>query len=100
MSKDQGSTLWLAWCGKADIFAYYHTSRSLVEWSESGKLLTIFEGLKANKAYIYGAHDSEMSILDRLHSIRQIPISHSGHFCMIDNPREFYTTLAEVLKTG
>jgi len=100
MSKDQGSTLWLTWCEKADIFAYYYTSRSLVEWSESGKLLTIFKKLKANKAYIYGAYNSEMKIFDRLNRIRQIPISHSGHFCMINNPKEFYTTLTEVLKIG
>jgi pimeloyl-ACP methyl ester carboxylesterase len=99
MSRDESSKLWLTWCEKSDALAYYKTSKSLVEWSESGNLLKIFEELKVNKAYFYGARDSEMKIIDKLRTIRKIPISHSGHFCMIDNPREFYSTLAEILTT-
>ena len=97
MSRDESSKLWLLWCEKSDSLAYYKTSRSLIECSKSGNLLKIFEKLKVNKAYIYGAKNSEMKIIDRLHTIRKIPISYSGHFCMIDNPKEFYSTIAEVL---
>jgi len=97
MSRDKSSKLWLLWCEKSDSLAYYKTSRSLIECSKSGNLLKIFEKLKVNKAYIYGAKNSEMKIIDRLHTIRKIPISYSGHFCMIDNPKEFYSTIAEVL---
>ena len=99
MSRDKSSKLWLSWCEKSDSLAYYKTSRSLIEWSENGNLLKIFEKLKVNKAYLYGAKNSEMKIIDRLHTIRKIPISHSGHFCMIDNPKEFYSTIAEILST-
>lgn len=99
MSRDKGSKLWLSWYAKSDPLAYYKTSRSLIEWSESGNLLKIFKELKINKAYLYGAKNSEMKIIDRLHTIRKIPISYSGHFCMIDNPKEFYSTIAEILST-
>jgi pimeloyl-ACP methyl ester carboxylesterase len=97
MSRDESSKRWLVWCEKSDSLAYYKTSRSLIEWSESGNLLKIFEKLKVKKAYLYGAKNSEMKIIDGLHTIRKIPISYSGHFCMIDNPKEFYSTIAEVL---
>ena len=99
MSRDKSSKLWLLWCEKSDSLAYYKTSRSLIECSASGNLLKIFEKLKVNKAYLYGSKNSEMKIIDRLHTIRKIPISYSGHFCMIDNPKEFYSTLAEILST-
>jgi pimeloyl-ACP methyl ester carboxylesterase len=99
-SGDKNAKLWLKWCDRSDALAYYKTSKSLVDWSESGNLLKKFEALKINKAYFYGAQNFQMKVLDRLQSIRKISISNSGHFLMIDNPQEFYSTLAVVLGTG
>ena len=99
LSRDKSSKLWLTWCEQSDALAYYKTSISLVEWSESGNLLRKFKELKVNKAYFYGAKNSQMKIMDRLQTIRKISISNSGHFPMIDNPKEFYATLAEALRT-
>jgi len=98
LSGDKSSQLWATWCEKSDALAYYKTSRSLVEWSESGNLLKKFKALKTNKAYFYGVKNSQMEIVDRLHPIRKISISNSGHFPMVDNPQEFYLTLAETLR--
>ena len=96
-SRDRSSQLWLRWYEKSDVLAYHRSSLSLVEWSDSGNLLKKFEGLKINKAYVYGEKNSRLKVLDTLQKIRKISISKSGHFPMIDNPEEFYSILYEVL---
>jgi len=63
-------------------------------------LLKKFEGLSINKAYVYGEKNSRLKVLDTLQTIRKIAISKSGHFPMIDNPEDFYSTLSEVLSEG
>jgi pimeloyl-ACP methyl ester carboxylesterase len=99
-SRDRSSQLWLRWYEKSDILAYHRSSRSLVEWSDSGNLLNKFEELSVNKVYVYGEKNSRLKVLDTLQKIRKISISKSGHFPMIDNPEEFYSTLSEVLNAG
>ncbi len=99
-SRDRSSQLWVRWYEKSDILAYHRSSRSLVEWSDGGNLLKKFEELNVNKVYVYGEKNSRLKVLDKLHKIRKISISKSGHFPMIDNPEKFYSILSEVLSAG
>ncbi len=96
-SKDKGLQLWLKWNEKSDTLAFYRSSESLVEWSDSGKLLEKFKNLKIKKVYIYGDRNSGMKVLDDLGDIKKIEISNSGHFVMNDNPEEFYTRLSDFI---
>ncbi|MGE5627917.1 MAG: alpha/beta fold hydrolase [Solirubrobacterales bacterium] len=97
-SEDFSSKLWAEMLQKCDPFAFYKSSKWLVKWSDSNKLLDIFLGLKCNKAYIYGDKNSEMDVIGMLNGIKKISISNSGHFMMNDNPNEFYKKLCNTIK--
>lgn len=78
--------------------AFYRSARSLVEWSDSGKLLKIFEQLNTPKLYVYGQDNVDMPILQRLNTqtkTKQIPAS--GHFPMVENADVFYSTIADFI---
>ncbi len=77
--------------------AFYRSAQSLVEWSDSGRLLKKFKRLKCKKAYFYGQRNSGIKALDRLGPIKKRSISQSGHFPMNDNPDEFYAALHDFL---
>jgi pimeloyl-ACP methyl ester carboxylesterase len=81
----------------ASTLAFYRSSKSLVTWSDSRKLLGRFKNLKCKKAYFYGDQNSGMKILADLDDIEKIMISKSGHFPTNDNPSEFYSKLHEFL---
>jgi len=96
-----GSSKLYKWVCKSAPYAFYYSSKSLVEWSDSRKLLDSFLKLKINKVYVYGDKNSRMPVLRLIKDkVRTIPISNSGHFMMLDNPREFYQKLAEILSDG
>ena len=44
---------WAQWCEGADPAVFHETAKSLVQWSDSGKLLARFNAFK-DKAYLYG----------------------------------------------
>ncbi|MCY6369482.1 alpha/beta fold hydrolase [Clostridium ganghwense] len=96
-SDESDSKLWAKMLETSDPLGFYKTSESLVEWSDSNKLLKIFHSLQLNKSYIYGDKNSQMNILDELIDIKKISISNSGHFVMNDNPSEFYQTIYKLL---
>lgn len=70
--------------------AFYQSAQSLVAWSDSGYLMERFKSLTCKKAYVYGHRNSGMEVLSELGDIPLIEIGDSGHFMMVDNPREFY----------
>lgn len=96
-SKDNSAKLWGEMLAKCDPLAFYKSSQSLVEWSDSNKLLESFINLKVNKRYIYGDKNSQMDVLNMLKNIERISISNSGHFVMSDNPSEFYKKLHNII---
>jgi pimeloyl-ACP methyl ester carboxylesterase len=87
---------WARWCKQADPVALHECARSLVEWSDSGKLLELFRSLP-NKVYIYGDAEIEQYLLPKIRKIPTYHIPDSGHFAMLDNPLGFYSTLAKAL---
>jgi pimeloyl-ACP methyl ester carboxylesterase len=80
--------------------ALYKSARSLVAWSDSGKLLKLFLELPCRKAYFYGDKNAEHPSLTSVGDIQKVKIRHSGHFPMIDNPEVFYGELYKFITAG
>jgi pimeloyl-ACP methyl ester carboxylesterase len=90
-----GPEQWREMSAKADVLGFYKSCESLVEWSDTEKLLEIFLGLEADRLYIHGDRNSDMEILGRLGEIRKASVCESGHFVMNDNPAEFCSLVCE-----
>lgn len=85
---------WGRWYGQADPVAVHAISRSLVDWSDSGKLLATFRSLPT-AAYIYGSDSDDLSYLLRaLPGVPVHPIPGARHFAMLDNPTALWRTVA------
>src|SRR4030042_1988378 len=94
ISDQPGMRLWSTYIKKADRKGFYRSSRSLVNWSDSGRLLKAFRKLGCKKVYVYGETNSFLKLITMLDGIPTVSISQSGHFPMNDNPGEFYDVLA------
>ncbi|MFC1671332.1 alpha/beta fold hydrolase [Spirochaetota bacterium] len=92
-SENKGERLWASWIEKSDPYAFNKSSKSLVQWTDSGKLLQKFLKLKCRKEYFYGEYNSFMEVMIKIEGIKKTSISKSGHFPMNDNPNEFYRKL-------
>jgi pimeloyl-ACP methyl ester carboxylesterase len=90
----------LTWLQKSDPLAFYRSAVSLLRWSESGRLFEKFKMLQTRKLYVYGERNRGLSVLARLGSIRRAEIPESGHFIMLDNPRELYREIARNVAPG
>jgi pimeloyl-ACP methyl ester carboxylesterase len=87
---------WGDWYAQADPVALHRAAASLVEWSDSGKLLDLFRS-QPRPAYIYGG-DSDLDYL--LPLLRDVPVREipgSGHFPMIDNPDAFWRAVRNLV---
>ena len=82
------------WYEKSSPIAIHRSAKSLVEESDSGKLLEQFNSLP-NKSYIYGDSEREY-LLPLFHQTNVKKIVQSGHFPMIDNPDAFYKVIAKL----
>ena len=82
---------------KCPDFVFYRSSESLVEWSDSGKLLENFLNLDINKSYVYGEHNENSPVLSYLPGINKLKIPRAGHGMMADNPQAFYSGLLGLL---
>ncbi len=82
----------------AEPYAFYRSSKSLAEWTDSGKLLAMFLRLECPKCYIYGENNLNSMVLGRLGATSTFAIHGSGHFPMIDNPDELYDVIARFLR--
>ncbi|MCP4130565.1 MAG: alpha/beta hydrolase [bacterium] len=96
-SEEPGARLWAELIAKSDPAAFYRSSKSLVDWTCSGKLLALFYELDCNKIYIYGEKNSFLDVVKLLQGVKKIPIPGCGHFPMNDNPEEFYRVVGEAL---
>lgn len=97
-AKDGSSELWYEMVCKSDSYGVYHSSKSLVEWSDNKRLLDLFLKLKIDKMYIHGDKNSGIPVLKLIKDkVKTISISNSEHFMMLDNPQEFYQKLSEIL---
>ncbi len=88
---------WAGWMESCSAEALHASARSLVEWSDSGRLLQMFLELSVPKVYVYGEHSANPDVLVHLESVPKYRIADSGHFIMIDQPAELSRVIAEVI---
>ena len=88
---------WADWVEACPAGAFHTTARSLVEWSDSGQLLEIFQALPVPKAYVYGEHSANPDVLAHLKNIPIYRIADCGHFVMIEKPAELLRIVGEVI---
>jgi pimeloyl-ACP methyl ester carboxylesterase len=93
-SADSSEVTWARWYANADPVALHESARSLVEWSDSGKLLDLFNA-QDNAVYVYGELDSKEYLLPELKNSFVRTIANSGHFMMLDNPAAFARAVAD-----
>lgn len=82
------------WLEQADPWAFWRSSVSLVQWSDSDELLRIFRQLPARKAYVYGVRSALATVLDQLADaadIERFGIEDCGHFVMQDADEAFWS---------
>ncbi len=88
---------WGKWYRQALPQALHASAQSLVEWSDCGKLLQIFNNLP-RKGYVCGDEDSKDYLIPKLQNAQVILLPNAGHFCMVDNPKSLYANVANILR--
>ncbi len=84
---------------KALPHAFWDGAVSLVKWVEDGRLIKQFSDLRCPTACVYGKQNEErLAVLAALPPTTiRVAIADSGHFPMIDNPKEFYGELGRFI---
>jgi pimeloyl-ACP methyl ester carboxylesterase len=95
-SREQDNRTWAIWSAKADPVAIHELARSLVEWSDSGKLVDLLKSQKRS-IYLHGDQDHKDYLLPDLDGVEFRAIADSGHFMMLDNPVNFAKTITNFL---
>jgi pimeloyl-ACP methyl ester carboxylesterase len=87
---------WADWYAKSSRIAIHRSGSSLVRWSDSDKLMRLFNQLH-KKAFIHGDRTGISHIQPKFENVDVFSVSNSGHFMMLDNSREFYSVLSDYL---
>lgn len=100
---DFAGAQYLAMVKKTTARAFYRSSVSTVEESDSGRLLPAFINLAVPRCYLYGDRNqgrfpAEAELARAGVPVRFIPAS--GHSMMDDNPEAFYAVVAEMVRRG
>jgi pimeloyl-ACP methyl ester carboxylesterase len=88
---------WAQWSSNAAPEAMHAAARSLVAWSDSGKLLEQFNSIK-KRAFLYGERDDKDYLLSCIEDATIAAVPAAAHFMMVDNPAAFYRILAAALE--
>lgn len=96
-SDEPAFRVWANWYEKSSPVAIHRSGTSLVEWSDSGKLMPAFNGL-SEKAFIYGDRTDVSLLLPQFQDVDVYAIPNSAHFMMLDNPTAFYDAIRSHLK--
>lgn len=88
------------WLEMASPWAFWKSSISLVEWSDSGELLRIFRDLAVPKRYVYGERSGLSTVLDELGEIETVPIAGAGHFVMQDAGDALWSAVERLVLGG
>jgi len=94
---DKAVRAWAEWSKRCDPKAYHGACKSLVAWSDSGKLLDRYKKLTVPKAYIYGEKSANPAVLKKLDGERCIQIDGAGHFIMQERPNVFFRLIAKII---
>jgi pimeloyl-ACP methyl ester carboxylesterase len=96
-SAEPDAHAWARWSANAAPDAMHAAARSLVEWSDSGKLLEQYNSIK-KRAFLYGERDGKEYLLPRIEGAFIAAVPDAAHFMMVDNPTAFYRVLAAALE--
>ena len=88
---------WAQWSSNAAPEAMHAAAKSLVEWSDSGKLLEQFNSIE-KRVFLYGECDDKAYLLPRIEDAIIASVPAAAHFMMVDNPAAFYSILAAALE--
>ena len=88
---------WAEWMETCDPEALHASARSLVDWSDGGRLLEIFLGLEVPTVYVYGDRSANPDVIRHLDTVPKHEIAECGHFIMNEKPAELAAVLAELL---
>ncbi|MDB5179045.1 MAG: hypothetical protein JWN01_988 [Patescibacteria group bacterium] len=84
------------WLEMIPAFVFYKTSVSIVEWSQSEKLLGLFNGSEVRRLFIYGEKNAyKAEVVSDLVEKAEIP--GAGHFMLLDDPAACYRGLGTLL---
>jgi pimeloyl-ACP methyl ester carboxylesterase len=98
-SAQPDSQAWAQWSANAAPEAMHAAAKSLVEWSDSGKLLEQFNSIRT-RAFLYGELDDKAYLLPRIEDATIAAVPAAAHFMMVDNPAAFYRILAAALESS
>lgn len=87
-SEDPIVRQWAGWMDTCDAEGLHTCARSVVEWSDSGRLLEMFLKLNVPRAYVYGDASANPDVLARLGTVQTHEIADCGHFVMSEQPAE------------
>jgi pimeloyl-ACP methyl ester carboxylesterase len=75
---------------------FYKTSVSIVEWSNSEKLRTIFNTSNVKRLFLYGSKNARKAgvVSD---SVEKVEVPDAGHFTLLDQPEFCYRVLGEFI---
>lgn len=99
-SRSKDLRTWSEWYGKAEPAGLHAAAKSLVRWSDSGRLIGFFAA-HDDAHYIYGSRNREGLdyLLPQLPADRRHEVPRSGHFPMLDNPEFFFELIARLVRT-
>jgi len=98
LAEDETVRSWAAWSKRCDPKAYHGACKSLVAWSDSGKLLDRYKRLAVPKAYVYGEKSANPAVLRKLDGERCIRIDGAGHFIMQERPNTLFDLVARIIR--
>jgi pimeloyl-ACP methyl ester carboxylesterase len=95
-----GIRVWAKSFGEASPLAMHKSVQSLATWSDSSKLLPLFNALP-HKAYIYSEHGKrKKDVVPKLSEAITYESPDSGHALMTDNPTDFYRIVTEIIRAN
>ncbi len=88
---------WAGWMETCDADALHACARSVVEWSDTGRLLEMFASLTVPRIYVYGDKSANPEALARLDAIPIRMIEDCGHFISVEKPVELAGAIARTM---
>lgn len=96
-SDDPGLRAWAGWAEACTAEAFHASAKSLVAWSDSGRLLEMYRALTVPTLYVYGARSAIPEVLAAVEGMATHEVADCGHFVMLERPAELAAVLGEVV---
>jgi pimeloyl-ACP methyl ester carboxylesterase len=96
-SDDPGLQAWAHWAEACPAESFHASARSLVAWSDSGRLLDMYRALSVPTLYVYGERSAIPEVLAAVEGMATYKVANCGHFIMLERPAELAAVLGEVV---